>query len=333
MAGPPPTHLPADPAADALAAGADHGRRRTPLSRRRPSPGRRWPPRPPTPGADPVTVYAYARVGYHRSLDLLRRNGWKGHGPVPWEHEPNRGFLTCLALLASPRARSARPTSGSAARRSCATPAPRRTTSSSADPSAGVSSEAGSGRARAQRTAWAAAGLGRLADQQVVEEPEELLLVGLDLVGRRRRREGDRGRASGRRRRAWSPVRGPARVGQVRRRSSSSHRPRARSATPAGPCRPRANDGAVLGGTNSDVQVIARDSRGSRSSTEACGYPTWSTMSLISSADPAVTSATDDSTLNGTTTSGWQRAGGRVAAARSKASTGRRGARGRWPSW
>ena len=33
-------------------------------------------------------------------LDLLRRNGWKGHGPVPWEHEPNRGFLTCLALLA-----------------------------------------------------------------------------------------------------------------------------------------------------------------------------------------------------------------------------------------
>jgi lysyl-tRNA synthetase class 1 len=47
-----------------------------------------------------VTVYAYSRVGYHRSLDLLRRNGWKGHGPVPWEHEPNRGFLGCLALLA-----------------------------------------------------------------------------------------------------------------------------------------------------------------------------------------------------------------------------------------
>jgi hypothetical protein len=49
---------------------------------------------------DSVTVYAYARVGYHRSLDLLRRNGWKGQGPVPWEHEPNRGFLTCLGLLA-----------------------------------------------------------------------------------------------------------------------------------------------------------------------------------------------------------------------------------------
>jgi hypothetical protein len=46
-----------------------------------------------------VTAYAYARVGYHRSLDLLRRNGWKGHGPVPWEHEPNRGFLRALAAL------------------------------------------------------------------------------------------------------------------------------------------------------------------------------------------------------------------------------------------
>ena len=50
---------------------------------------------------DDVTAYAYARVGYHRSLDLLRRNGWKGHGPVPWEHEPNRGFLRALAALAT----------------------------------------------------------------------------------------------------------------------------------------------------------------------------------------------------------------------------------------
>jgi len=50
--------------------------------------------------ADDVTVYAYARVGYHRSLDMLRRSGWKGHGPVPWEHEPNRGFLRALAMLA-----------------------------------------------------------------------------------------------------------------------------------------------------------------------------------------------------------------------------------------
>ena len=46
-----------------------------------------------------VTAYAYARTGYHRGLDALRRSGWKGHGPVPWEHEPNRGFLRALAAL------------------------------------------------------------------------------------------------------------------------------------------------------------------------------------------------------------------------------------------
>lgn len=46
-----------------------------------------------------VTAYAYARTGYHRGLDQLRRHGWKGHGPVPWNHQPNRGFLRCLHLL------------------------------------------------------------------------------------------------------------------------------------------------------------------------------------------------------------------------------------------
>ncbi len=45
--------------------------------------------------------YAFARTSYHRSLDGLRRNGWKGHGPVPWSHEPNRGFLRSLAALAT----------------------------------------------------------------------------------------------------------------------------------------------------------------------------------------------------------------------------------------
>ena len=49
---------------------------------------------------DTVAAYAFARTGYHRGLDLLRRNGWKGFGPVPWSHEPNRGFLRCLAQLA-----------------------------------------------------------------------------------------------------------------------------------------------------------------------------------------------------------------------------------------
>ena len=43
--------------------------------------------------------YAYARVGYHRGLDALRGQGWKGHGPVPYSHEPNRGFLRALAAL------------------------------------------------------------------------------------------------------------------------------------------------------------------------------------------------------------------------------------------
>jgi len=49
---------------------------------------------------DSVTAYAFARTGYHRGLDQLRRSGWKGFGPVPWEHEPNQGFLRSLAALA-----------------------------------------------------------------------------------------------------------------------------------------------------------------------------------------------------------------------------------------
>lgn len=47
-----------------------------------------------------VTAYAYARTGYHRGLDQLRRSGWKGFGPVPFSHSPNRGFLRCVAALA-----------------------------------------------------------------------------------------------------------------------------------------------------------------------------------------------------------------------------------------
>ena len=48
---------------------------------------------------DPVAAYAYARTGYHRGLDALRRSGWKGHGPVPWSHAPNQGFLRALHAL------------------------------------------------------------------------------------------------------------------------------------------------------------------------------------------------------------------------------------------
>ena len=99
MAGPPPTHLPRDPAQDDLDAGMAPGD----VVRRHPASPVAWlavGSLAAAEEADPLTVYAYARVGYHRSLDLLRRNGWKGQGPVPWEHEPNRGFLGCLALLA-----------------------------------------------------------------------------------------------------------------------------------------------------------------------------------------------------------------------------------------
>jgi len=50
-------------------------------------------------GERPVEAYAYARTGYHRGLDALRKAGWRGQGPVPWSHEPNRGFLRALAAL------------------------------------------------------------------------------------------------------------------------------------------------------------------------------------------------------------------------------------------
>ena len=99
IGGPPATRLPDDPAATELDSGADA----KDVVRRHPSSPFAWAAvaeRARDDGADAVTVYAYSRVGYHRSLDLLRRNGWKGHGPVPWEHEPNRGFLRCLAVLA-----------------------------------------------------------------------------------------------------------------------------------------------------------------------------------------------------------------------------------------
>jgi hypothetical protein len=46
-----------------------------------------------------IESYAYARVGYHRGLDGLRRAGWKGFGPVPWSHEANRGFLRSVHAL------------------------------------------------------------------------------------------------------------------------------------------------------------------------------------------------------------------------------------------
>ena len=48
---------------------------------------------------DDVEAYACFRVGYHRGLDRLRAEGWRGSGHVRWEHESNRGFLRALRGL------------------------------------------------------------------------------------------------------------------------------------------------------------------------------------------------------------------------------------------
>ncbi len=48
---------------------------------------------------DPALAYAAYRTGYHRGLDRLRANGWRGSGYVLWRHETNRGFLRSLAGL------------------------------------------------------------------------------------------------------------------------------------------------------------------------------------------------------------------------------------------
>jgi hypothetical protein len=98
IAGPPPTLLPEDPAAEALAAG-DEPRAVVVAHPESPLAWAVLAERALADGSDDVVAYAFARVGYHRSLDLLRRNGWKGHGPVPWGHVPNRGFLRALAAL------------------------------------------------------------------------------------------------------------------------------------------------------------------------------------------------------------------------------------------
>ena len=48
---------------------------------------------------DDIEGYAAYRVGYHRGLDRLRANGWRGSGYVRWQHPENRGFLRALAGL------------------------------------------------------------------------------------------------------------------------------------------------------------------------------------------------------------------------------------------
>ncbi|MCU1675135.1 MAG: hypothetical protein JWN77_3248 [Frankiales bacterium] len=97
LGGPPPTLLPEEPGASLLANGTDPAA----VAAQHPTSSAAW-----AALADAayerggvVESYAYARTGYHRGLDALRRNGWKGYGPVPWAHEPNRGFLRALYAL------------------------------------------------------------------------------------------------------------------------------------------------------------------------------------------------------------------------------------------
>jgi hypothetical protein len=98
LGGPPPTLLPDEPGPrQALADGVDPAA----VAASHPAGSQPWAELADRAFAagNVIESYAYARVGYHRGLDALRRNGWKGHGPVPWEHEPNRGFLRCLHAL------------------------------------------------------------------------------------------------------------------------------------------------------------------------------------------------------------------------------------------
>lgn len=56
-------------------------------------------------GRDDIERYAAYRVGYHRGLDTLRANGWRGSGYVRWSEPTNRGFLRSLRGLGEMAAR------------------------------------------------------------------------------------------------------------------------------------------------------------------------------------------------------------------------------------
>ncbi|MDT4893054.1 MAG: hypothetical protein QOE97_2089 [Pseudonocardiales bacterium] len=95
----PPTRLPEDPAVALLAAGDDPAA----VAARYPTSSAAWASLAESAlaGGRTIEAYAYARTGYHRGLDALRRAGWKGQGPVPWAHEPNQGFLRAVNALSS----------------------------------------------------------------------------------------------------------------------------------------------------------------------------------------------------------------------------------------
>ena len=121
--GPPPTLLPVDPAAELARSTPD---RLVEIVGAHPTSSLCWALlaegalRVGTAEGD-IGAYAYARTGYHRGLDALRRAGWRGSGPIPWEHVPNRGFLRALYALAVAAGGSVRPRRSSGARSSCGT--------------------------------------------------------------------------------------------------------------------------------------------------------------------------------------------------------------------
>jgi uncharacterized protein DUF3151 len=100
LGGPPPTYLPEDPAADEL----EYGVSPTDVAAAHPACLAAWAALSDEAidRGENVASYAYARTGYHRGLDQLRRAG-----------------------LAAPPPRSAKTTRRSGARPSCATRAPK----------------------------------------------------------------------------------------------------------------------------------------------------------------------------------------------------------------
>ncbi len=95
----PPTNLPVDPAVSLLESGSDPAS----VAAEHPASSAAWAALAENAlaaGRD-VEAYAYARTGYHRGLDALRRAGWKGQGTIPWSHEPNRGVLRSIHALAT----------------------------------------------------------------------------------------------------------------------------------------------------------------------------------------------------------------------------------------
>jgi hypothetical protein len=93
----PPTKLPLDPATAEIAAGVDPVQ----VATEHPTSSLAWAVLAEEALGRGFSVegYAYARTGYHRGLDSLRKSGWRGTGPVPWSHEPNQGFLRALYAL------------------------------------------------------------------------------------------------------------------------------------------------------------------------------------------------------------------------------------------